>query len=351
VFTKRLGRLLDRPTSHSWRAGQAAQLAPHAEKQLAGSGWLPNIISPEGRLVRRRLGKNVRATTWCLIIFRDMSIRSFFTMLFSSGIKETNPGREAVTGPVKDVSGAVKDAGCVPSRATTYAFLSYSRKDQGIVHQFAAYLAQEEIPPWVDNQLEYGQSWEEVIMQRIQDCTVFLIAMSPSAKESAFVNREIDVALANGKLIIPILVGGEPFPELQAYQFVNLLATDDPKTRFIERLRDLLTPDQVPSQQVQRRRVEHFVLRVFEGIMGVGQGVSVSLGIGFDEHFNVRPEQSLSELDELDWVEVFIDLRERLPHRDFHCPLGTDYKARFPTIRDFIEFVQQTLPWNEIRIL
>jgi hypothetical protein len=165
----------------------------------------------------------------------------------------------------------------VSKPATAYAFLSYSRKDQGIVHQFAAYLAQEEIQPWVDNQLEYGQSWEEVILQRIQDCTVFLIAMSPDAKESAFVNREINEALTLHKLIIPILLRGEPFPQLQAYQFVNLLDTDNPKTRFIERLRDLLTPG------------------LFEVILEVGQGVGISVGIGFDEYFNVRPEQSLND--------------------------------------------------------
>jgi hypothetical protein len=283
-------------------------------------------------------------------------IRTFFKTLFGSGIDVmTNHGPEAVTGPVEDLSGAAKNARCVQSCAMPYAFLSYSRKDQAAIHSLAAYLAQEEIPQWVDNQLEYGESWEEVIIQRIQDSAVFLIAMSPSAMESAFVNREIDMALANRKLIIPILVSGEPFPKLQSYQFVRLLATDDPKTKFIERLRDILTPDQVPSEHVQRRRVEHFVLREFQTIMGVGwQGVTVSLGIGFDEAFSIEPEESLSELDELDWAEVFIDLRERLPHRDFRSLLGTDYKnykARFPTIRDFIEFIQQTLSWNEIRML
>src|SRR5262249_6499340 len=158
---------------------------------------------------------------------------------------------------------------------------------------------QEEIPPWVDNQLAFGERWEEAIIKRLQDCTVFLIPMSPNAKESAFVNRELRVALAQRKLIIPILISGEPFRELEGYQFVNLLDTDKPVVHFIERLRDLLTPDQVPSQQVQRRRVEHFLLGVFETILGASSGAGVHLGIGFDKHFGVKPEESLAMLDEL----------------------------------------------------
>jgi hypothetical protein len=33
----------------------------------------------------------------------------------------------------------------------------------------AAFLAQEEIPAWVDNQLEFGDRWEDVIEQRIRE--------------------------------------------------------------------------------------------------------------------------------------------------------------------------------------
>jgi hypothetical protein len=128
-----------------------------------------------------------------------------------------------------------------------YAFLSYSRRDQGVVRQLAAYLAQEEIPPWVDNQLEYGEAWEQIIVQRIKDCTVFLIAMSPESKQSAYVSQEVDLALSLHKLIVPILISGEPFPQLSPYQFVNLLDTDKSQNRFIERMRQLLTPDQIPN--------------------------------------------------------------------------------------------------------
>src|SRR5207248_7835030 len=106
-----------------------------------------------------------------------------------------------------------------------YAFLSYSRKDAGVIGQLAAYLKQEEIPPWVDSQLEYGESWEDVIADRIRGCKVFMVAMSDCARESRFVKQEIQLAMSERKLIIPILVGGEPFDELEQYHYVKLFDT------------------------------------------------------------------------------------------------------------------------------
>jgi hypothetical protein len=235
--------------------------------------------------------------------------------------------------------------------SAAYAFLSYSRKDQGLVDSLAAYLTQEEIPRWIDNQLEFGETWEDTITQRIRGCKVFLVAMSPRAAASEYVPPETDLALSLHKLIIPILIDGEPFAHLNACQFVKPLDTDSPKTRFVERLRDLLAPGQIPGEQVQRRRVEHFAPATFEEILGCAGGTRTMLGIGFDRAFNVSLEEKLDKLDELEWIEVFQILRERLPNRDFRFPVGTDFAARFPTIGAFSDFLLKSLRWEEIRRL
>lgn len=239
-----------------------------------------------------------------------------------------------------------------PKARPQYAFLSYAHKNEGVVRQFAGYLAQEEIPPWVDNQLEYGDTWEGTIFERIRGCSIFMVMMSEDSRASAFVKREIGTALDLNKRIIPILMGGEPFAELAQYQFVNLLDTDRLHTRFIEQLRDVLAPGQIPSAQVQRRRVEHFVLPLFEQAFEVDFPARVALGIGFDQAFNVQPQQQTKgKLDEMNWMEILVAIRERLPARDLHLPLGTDFDARFTTIQDFIDFLMKTLTWEEIRRL
>lgn len=286
-----------------------------------------------------------------------MNLSRLFKQVFASSEKRVAASPKATSSGAAhqgDSAGHASTSMAASPRVvpqSAYAFLSYSHQNEEIVRQFAAYLAQEEIPPWIDNRLEYGESWEDVILRRIAGCKVFLVVMSPESRDSAFVKREIETALDLCKLVIPVLLAGEPFPSLLQYQYVNLLDTDHPHSRFIERLRDLLAPGQIPSRQLQRRRVEHFILPVFEEALEVPQLPRVSLGIGFDKAFAVQPEQSLRKLDEMNWMEIFMIIRERLPNRDLHCPLGTDFDARFPTIQAFIDFLMNTLTWDEIRAL
>ena len=238
--------------------------------------------------------------------------------------------------------------------AVPYAFLSYSRKDATLVGQLASYLRQEEIPPWRDNQLDFGNRWEDVIAQRIRDCKVFMVAMSEESRESQFVQQEIQLAMDERKPIIPILLGGEPFEELTVYQYVPLREIE--RTQFVESLRNFLTPSQVPSVHVQHRRIRHLVLSVFEEVFpkkSTTGGVPILLGFGFDRYFSFKQNDSLEGLDDLDWLEVFIVLRERLPGRDFGFTPDADevnYSGRlftrFPTIQAFIDFMNETLTWR-----
>lgn len=232
-----------------------------------------------------------------------------------------------------------------------YAFISYSHKNSGSVSQLAAYLEREEIPPWKDNRLEYGESWENTIFDRIHNCKVFLIVMSTDSINSTFINREIDTAIGEKKIIIPILMNGEPFERLKQFHYVNLLDTHKSTTGFIERLRDLLAPGTVPSIKVQQRRVENAVLRIFDIIYGTAKGVDTHLGIGFGEHFGVDLDRPLNDLDELDWTEVFLYLHQALPLHDFNHNLSTKYGVVFPTIRHFSNDLLSKLKWDEIRQL
>ena len=239
----------------------------------------------------------------------------------------------------------------VKEKVPAYAFISYAHKDAGVVTQLAAFLEREEIPPWKDNRLEYGESWEDDILSRLHGCEVFLIVMSSSSLNSAYVNKELDLAIKEKKKILPILIGGEPFERLKHLQHLQLLHTDDPKTRFTERLRDLLTPQIIPSIAVQQRRVEYFLLKIFEVVCDKSLGVRATLGIGFEQVFGVDLEEPLDGLDELDWAEVFITLHNALPSHNFGHDLKKNYSLLFPTIRDFSNHLLNTLTWNEIRQL
>jgi hypothetical protein len=246
------------------------------------------------------------------------------------------------------VEGGEDSVAAPPDNSSGYAFFSYSHKDSGIVVQFAKYLAQEEIPPFIDGELEYGDAWETVLVDRIKRSKLLMVLMSGNSRNSEFVKREIQIALSERKRIIPILVDGEPFEELQDLQHVRLLDTIYPKTRFIERLRKLLVPNQVPSAALQRRRLENFILDLFETTFGVRQQSRGYLGFGTDIAFNVSLDQSLSDIDELDWAEVFSTIREHLPDLKIDTRFGKNYSERYPTIKALVDDLYSNLTWTDI---
>lgn len=90
-------------------------------------------------------------------------------------------------------------------------FLSYSRKDLTFRDRVVSDLDSEGIDVWIDDLgLAPGDlSWRMAIEQAIEnaDCTVVL--MSPSAKKSVEVRKEISYSEVQGKRVIPVLIAGE----------------------------------------------------------------------------------------------------------------------------------------------
>lgn len=86
-------------------------------------------------------------------------------------------------------------------------FLSYSSRDVSRVEQLASTLrrAREEI--WYDSELGGGDAWWRMILDRIRDCDVFLVALSRNLVQSKACQLELQYAQALGKPILPVQVG------------------------------------------------------------------------------------------------------------------------------------------------
>ncbi len=86
-------------------------------------------------------------------------------------------------------------------------FISYSRTNESKVSRLNKILRETGFTTWMDIQdLEGGQRFEEVIMQEIQECSVFLIIVSSQSMLSKPVAYEFFFAEELGKEIIPILI-------------------------------------------------------------------------------------------------------------------------------------------------
>jgi hypothetical protein len=86
-------------------------------------------------------------------------------------------------------------------------FLSYSKKDNDAAHKLIQTLKQRGISIWIDVEgLTGGVDWPTELMKAIDECSGFLLLISPNSMESEEVEREVKAAVGRKKIIIPIVL-------------------------------------------------------------------------------------------------------------------------------------------------
>lgn len=101
------------------------------------------------------------------------------------------------------------------------AFVSYASADRAEVLKRIQMLNGVGIHYFQDVlDLEPGEAWEKTIRQRIAECDLFLLFWSSSARQSEWVHKEIEAALArkagdetNAPDIVPVIIEGPPIVE------------------------------------------------------------------------------------------------------------------------------------------
>lgn len=91
-------------------------------------------------------------------------------------------------------------------------FLSYSRKDTDTMQRIYQTLQEEGLRIWIDaNLMDVDPSkpeWKDAIEKGIEASRSVVVILSPDAKQSDWVKRELDYAYAQHKPIFPVLVRG-----------------------------------------------------------------------------------------------------------------------------------------------
>ena len=90
-------------------------------------------------------------------------------------------------------------------------FLTYSRADSELMHRVHGDLREAGLSVWIDEGLEAGTvDWQEAIEEAIRQARCLVVLLSPDAKDSQWVTREIALAQQLKKHIFPVLAGGDP---------------------------------------------------------------------------------------------------------------------------------------------
>lgn len=108
-----------------------------------------------------------------------------------------------------------------------HVFLSYSHKDIAIMQQIRTDLSVAGLRVWTDETLTPGtESWKNAIEDALQNTGTLVVILSPDAKQSVWVEREIDYARLCGVSIFPILARGDSELSAVPFQLINAQRVD-----------------------------------------------------------------------------------------------------------------------------
>src|SRR5262245_45515220 len=95
-----------------------------------------------------------------------------------------------------------------------HLYVSYSRQDAQLVGQFLQHLTfalrqhNTPIDIWFDQEaLKPGTDWKKSIEEAIRTSVGVLVFLSPASARSELVAREVEAAIEQGRLIVPIVFG------------------------------------------------------------------------------------------------------------------------------------------------
>ncbi|MGC4080066.1 MAG: toll/interleukin-1 receptor domain-containing protein [Rubrivivax sp.] len=140
-----------------------------------------------------------------------------------------------------------------------YVFISYAHADTQAMHATRAALNDAGLHVWVDEHLQAGEQWAQVLEDRIRNCAVLLSLMSPAAAASAFVRRELRFADATERRLLWVQLEPTELRDGLAMLLLPLQWIDadrpDARHQLIEAVRRWIAEDAPRSQSARRARL------------------------------------------------------------------------------------------------
>ncbi|MEZ4667766.1 MAG: toll/interleukin-1 receptor domain-containing protein [Anaerolineae bacterium] len=104
--------------------------------------------------------------------------------------------------PPKIVHNRVNILASIP---TARVFIAYSHRQQDIARKLSELLTANGVPNFYDAKIKAGATWRKMIQQALDDSTHLIVIWTPEASTSDEVEREVSYALAERKIIVPLL--------------------------------------------------------------------------------------------------------------------------------------------------
>jgi hypothetical protein len=142
-----------------------------------------------------------------------------------------------------------------------FIFASYAHLDKAIVYPELRRLHDAGYRIWYDQGIKPSSEWMEDIAQALDQCTFFLVFMSPEAAASKYVMREINYAIDISKPFLTVFIQDTTLPsklKLAINVYQHIFKKGLPEPVYVEKLLSALPPEtkRVPAEDVARRKAE-----------------------------------------------------------------------------------------------
>ena len=102
-------------------------------------------------------------------------------------------------------------------------FVSYADVDSQMVEQITSYLEAVGYQVWMDRAtITGGEMWRARVVEAIEESDVFILALSPDSATSKHVLQELNIADAEAKPILPIMIAAVEIPKEMKLQLSGL---------------------------------------------------------------------------------------------------------------------------------
>jgi signal transduction histidine kinase len=196
-------------------------------------------------------------------------------------------------------------------------FLSYSRYDLHVMQHVKESLLLRGLTVWTDELLEPGTAqWEVEIANAIENSEALIVLLTPAAKESRWVSRELSYAEAHNVRIFPIMVAGTeqtaiPF-RLISTQYIDFRNGFNNGMRELGKALSLYLGIEIPSEKV--KNAEQMSEFIANSLHDLRTPLSVLMtGIGMLQRYRermdaARVEELLNRMsDNIYYLNRFVD--------------------------------------------
>jgi tetratricopeptide (TPR) repeat protein len=126
-----------------------------------------------------------------------------------------------------------------------FIFVSYAHSDKLQTYPIMDYLNKSGFNVWYDEGISASENWKKSIVTNIENCTAFLVFITPHILDSEYVRKEIDFALSRKKKFFSVYLKDTDLPsemefDLSRIQAMKKYTMED--NEFYSKIKEILSP-------------------------------------------------------------------------------------------------------------